>query len=109
MHNAFPHFIIFASLFFMRISYNWLNTLLPGCPSVEETAALLTAAGLEVESTERFESVKGGLAGVVTGEVVSCEKHPQADRLKVTRVDIGTGEPLHIVCGAPNVEKGQKV
>jgi len=75
----------------------------------EELAVLLTDTGLEVESLTRFENVRGGLRGVVTGEVISCEKHPDADRLTLTRVDTGQGEPLPIVCGAPNVRPGQKV
>lgn len=93
----------------MKISYNWLKTLINVDLNPEEISVLLTDAGLEVEGIERFESVKGGLQGVVVGEVVSCEKHPDADRLKLTKVNIGAAELLNIVCGAPNVAAGQKV
>lgn len=74
-----------------------------------KTGDLLTALGLEVEGISNFESVKGGLKGVVVGEVLTCIKHPNADKLKLTTVDIGEGEPVQIVCGAPNVATGQKV
>ena len=77
--------------------------------SPEELAELLTDCGLEVEGVEQFETVKGGLKGVITGRVLSCEKHPDADKLTLTRVDVGSGEALPIVCGAPNVAEGQKV
>ena len=70
---------------------------------------MLTIIGLEVEGIEKVESIKGGLTGVITGEVVSCEKHPDADRLSITNVNIGQEDLLQIVCGAPNVAKGQKV
>ncbi|MDR0560324.1 MAG: phenylalanine--tRNA ligase subunit beta [Prevotellaceae bacterium] len=93
----------------MKISYNWLKNYLTQCGTPEVVANILTSTGLEVESVERIESVKGGLNGVVVGEVLSCEKHPDADKLKVTTVDIGADKPLQIVCGAPNVSKGQKV
>ncbi|MCU0360477.1 MAG: phenylalanine--tRNA ligase subunit beta [Bacteroidia bacterium] len=93
----------------MKISINWLKTLLKTDLGTEDIAARLTAAGLEVEGIEQFESIKGGLKGLVTGLVTACEKHPDADRLSVTKVDIGTGEALNIVCGAPNVATGQKV
>ncbi len=94
----------------MRISWNWLNTLidLDGL-TPREVADVLTSTGLEVESVEALEPVKGMLAGVVVGHVVECAKHPDADRLSVTRVDVGQGEHLQIVCGAPNVAEGQKV
>jgi phenylalanyl-tRNA synthetase beta chain len=92
----------------MKISYNWLKQYIDTELSPEEIGKILTETGLEVEGIERLESVKGGLEGVVVGEVVSCEKHPDADRLKVTTVTVG-GEPLQIVCGAPNVAVGQKV
>ncbi|BAV09175.1 phenylalanyl-tRNA synthetase beta chain [Filimonas lacunae] len=75
----------------------------------EKLSKILTSIGLEVESLEKYESIKGGLAGLVIGEVLECEKHPDADKLKVTKVNIGSGEPLQIVCGAPNVAAGQKV
>jgi phenylalanyl-tRNA synthetase beta chain len=93
----------------MKISYNWLKTLINTDINAEEAALLLTASGLEVEALESFESLKGGLKGLVVGHVVECAKHPDADRLSLTKVDIGTGEPLSIVCGAPNVAAGQKV
>ncbi|WP_353087161.1 phenylalanine--tRNA ligase subunit beta [Flavobacterium sp.] len=94
----------------MRISYNWLKQFLKIDLPSEETAALLTDLGLEVEVVEKYQSVKGGLDGVVVGEVKTCEKHTDADRLKVTTVDLGDGNaPVQIVCGAPNVAAGQKV
>lgn len=93
----------------MRISYNWLKQFIKIDLPVEEVASILTDLGLEVEVVEKFQSIKGGLEGVVVGEVKTCEKHPDADRLKVTTVDIGNGEIVQIVCGAPNVAAGQKV
>jgi phenylalanyl-tRNA synthetase beta chain len=93
----------------MKISYNWLKNYIDYLPTPEETAEILTNTGLEVEGMEHFESVKGGLKGVVIGEVLSCEKHPDADKLSITKVDIGNGTILPIVCGAPNVAAGQKV
>ncbi|HAF30742.1 MAG TPA: phenylalanine--tRNA ligase subunit beta [Bacteroidales bacterium] len=93
----------------MKISYNWLKTYINTELSVEEISKILTNTGLEVEGTEHFESVKGGLEGLVIGEVVSCKKHPDADKLSVTMVHIGNGEKLPIVCGASNVAEGQKV
>lgn len=93
----------------MNISYNWLKDYLKNIKNPEELSLILTNIGLEVESLETQQSIPGGLEGVVVGEVLSCEQHPNADRLKVTKVDVGQGEPLSIVCGAPNVEKGQKV
>jgi phenylalanyl-tRNA synthetase beta chain len=93
----------------MKISYNWLREYIDTGLSATEVAELLTASGLEVESVEPVESVKGGLKGVVVGEVLECVKHPDADRLRLTKVNIGQGDPLQIVCGAPNVEAGQKV
>ena len=93
----------------MNISYNWLRQYLPIDLDVNEAAKLLTGSGLEVEKVIPFSSVEGGLQGLVIGEVLSKEKHPDADRLNCTKVNIGTGEPLDIVCGAPNVEAGQKV
>lgn len=93
----------------MNISYNWLKQYLPIELTAHEAAELLTHSGLEVEHVVPFSSIEGGLAGIVIGEVLTCEKHPDADRLRVTTVDIGTGEPLQIVCGAPNVAAGQKV
>lgn len=93
----------------MKISYNWLKQFIKTDWNSDETAALLTDLGLEVEGIEKFESVKGGLEGVVVGHVLSCEQHPNADRLKVTMVDIGQNAPVQIVCGASNVAAGQKV
>ncbi len=93
----------------MKISYNWLKQYVNTDWDSEKTAELLTDLGLEVEGTEVFQSVKGGLEGIVVGHVMECSQHPNADRLKLTTVDIGSGEPLKIVCGAPNVEKNQKV
>ncbi len=93
----------------MKISYNWLKQFLKIDLEAQKTAELLTNLGLEVEGIYPFESVKGGLKGVVVGEVLTCEKHPNADKLKVTTVNIGGEKPLHIVCGASNVAKGQKV
>ena len=93
----------------MKISYNWLKQFINIGWDAEKTGELLTNLGLEVEGIEDYQSVKGGLEGVVVGKVLSCEQHPNADRLKVTTVDIGSDQPLHIVCGAPNVAKGQKV
>jgi phenylalanyl-tRNA synthetase beta chain len=93
----------------MTISYNWLSNYLPETIEPERLSKILTAIGLEVESLEKYESIKGGLQGLVIGEVLTCTKHPDADKLSLTTVNIGTGEPLHIVCGAPNVAAGQKV
>ncbi|MCF8714536.1 phenylalanine--tRNA ligase subunit beta [Joostella atrarenae] len=93
----------------MKISYNWLKQFIHLDWEADKTAELLTDLGLEVESVETFESVKGGLKGIVVGHVLECEQHPNADRLKLTKVDIGAAEPLQIVCGAPNVAAGQKV
>ncbi|WP_299536512.1 phenylalanine--tRNA ligase subunit beta [Ulvibacterium sp.] len=93
----------------MNISYNWLKQFLKLDWKPRQTAELLTDLGLEVEGVTNFESVKGSLKGVVVGHVLSCEKHPNADRLKLTTVDIGLEQPLQIVCGAPNVAKDQKV
>lgn len=93
----------------MKISYKHLLEFIQPKESLEEICNLLTNSGLEVEGIEEFESVKGSLKGLVTGLVVSREKHPNADKLSLTKVDIGTGELLSIVCGAPNVDAGQKV
>lgn len=93
----------------MKISYNWLRELLSFDKTPEEIAAILTATGLEVENVEEVEAVPGGLKGVVVGSVLTCNQHPNADKLKTTTVDIGIAEKLHIVCGAPNVAAGQKV
>ena len=94
----------------MRISYNWLKQFIKIDLAAEETADLLTDLGLEVEGVDKYESLKGGLQGVVVGHVLTCEKHPDADKLKITTVDLGDGNaPVQIVCGAPNVAAGQKV
>ncbi|MFK5878883.1 MAG: phenylalanine--tRNA ligase subunit beta [Flavobacteriaceae bacterium] len=93
----------------MKISYNWLKQFLKVDWEAEKTGELLTDLGLEVEGIETIESVKGSLKGIVVGEVLTCEQHPNADRLKVTTVNIGEDAPLQIVCGAPNVAAGQKV
>ncbi|MEZ4792443.1 MAG: phenylalanine--tRNA ligase subunit beta [Gelidibacter sp.] len=93
----------------MKISYNWLKQFVNIDWPADKTGELLTDLGLEVEGIESFQSVKGGLEGVVVGEVLSCVQHPNADRLKLTTVTVGKGEPLQIVCGAPNVAAGQKV
>ena len=93
----------------MIISYNWLCDYLPVSIEPERLSGILTSIGLEVEGLERFEAVKGGLKGLVIGEVLECSPHPNADKLKLTRVDVGGPEPLSIVCGAANVAAGQKV
>ena len=93
----------------MTISYKWLSEYLPEQIDPERLSRILTSIGLEVESLEKFEEVKGGLKGLVIGEVLTCEKHPNADKLSLTTVNTGTGTPLNIVCGAPNVAAGQKV
>lgn len=93
----------------MKISYNWLKNYIKTDLSVDEVSTILTDTGLEVEGLEQFESVKGGLEGLVIGQVTSCKKHPNADTLSVTTVNIGTENELPIVCGAPNVAEGQKV
>ncbi len=93
----------------MKISYNWLKQFIKLPNGPEETGFLLTDLGLEVEGIRKFESVKGGLEGIVTGHVLSCVQHPNADRLKLCKIDVGNGELLQIVCGAPNIAEGQKV
>ena len=93
----------------MKVSLNWLRQYLDINISPEEVGKVLTGTGLEVEGMEKVESVPGGLAGLVVGHVLSCEPHPNADRLRLTRVDTGAGEPKSIVCGAPNVAEGQHV
>lgn len=94
----------------MNISYNWLKEYLQFDLSPRETADALTDIGLEAEGVEEIQSIKGGLEGLVIGEVLSCTAHPNSDHLHLTTVDIGNGDtPLNIVCGAPNVAAGQKV
>lgn len=93
----------------MHISFNWLRDFIQTDLSVTEVGTMLTDLGLEVEGISQYQSIKGGLDGVVIGKVLSCEKHPNADKLKITHVDIGTDNPVQIVCGAPNVASGQTV
>ena len=93
----------------MNVSYNWLKEYIDFDESPEKIAEILTDLGLEIGGLEKKESVKGGLEGLVIGEVLTCEKHPDADKLKLTTVNVGNDSPLNIVCGAPNVGKGQKV
>ena len=93
----------------MIISYNWLSEYLPEIIEPEKLSKILTSIGLEVESLHKYEAVKGGLQGLVIGEVITCEKHPDADKLSLTTVNIGTEEKLQIVCGAHNIATGQKV
>ena len=93
----------------MTISYNWLCEYLPVNVTPEKLAVILTSLGLEVESFEQAETLKGGLKGLVIGQVLATEKHPNADKLRLTMVDTGAESPLQIVCGAPNVAAGQKV
>ena len=93
----------------MNISYNWLRDYLPFDLTPDEVAAALTSIGLETGSVETVQSVRGGLAGLVTGRVLTCTAHPNSDHLHLTTVDVGGDEPLKIVCGAPNVAAGQMV
>ncbi|HJY23691.1 MAG TPA: hypothetical protein VJ279_12435, partial [Hanamia sp.] len=99
----------------MKISYNWLKEYLPAndtsgmTENPQRTGDILTSVGLEVENIEKYEEITNGLEGLIIGEVLLCEKHPDADKLKVTSVDTGNGAPLQIVCGAANVAQGQKV
>src|SRR5215203_1958937 len=93
----------------MTISYNWLSDYLPVELEPERLSRILTSIGLEVEKMEHYEEVKGGMKGLVIGEVLEAARHPNADKLSLTKVSIGNGEPLQIVCGAPNVAAGQRV
>ncbi len=93
----------------MTISYNWLSEYLPKTISPEQLSTILTSIGLEVESLEKIENFKGGLAGLVVGEVVELSQHPNADKLKLAKVNTGGERPLSIVCGASNIALGQKV
>jgi phenylalanyl-tRNA synthetase beta chain len=93
----------------MKISNNWLKDYIKTELSTEKISAYLTDIGLEVEGVDKFESVKGSLEGIVVGKVLTCEKHPNADKLNKTTVDVGGGKFLEIVCGAPNVAEGQTV
>ena len=93
----------------MNISYKWLKEYVDFDLSAEEVADALTSTGLEVDSLEEVQAIKGGLQGLYVGEVLTCEPHPDSDHMHVTTVDLGKGEPSQIVCGAPNVAAGQKV
>ena len=93
----------------MKISYNWLKQYLNLDLEVTKVGEILTDIGLEVEGIDKFSSIKGGLKGIIIGEVIEKYKHPNADKLNLTKVDVGQGEALQIVCGAPNVDVGQKV
>jgi len=93
----------------MKISYKWLKQYIDTDLSPEAIGDILTQTGLEVEGIEKVQRLPGGLEGLVVGEVIDAWKHPEADRLKLTKVNVGNGENLQIVCGAPNVDKGQKV
>lgn len=93
----------------MNISYNWLKEYVSFDLTHEEVSAALTSIGLEVGTVEEVQTIKGGLDGIVIGEVLTCEPHPNSDHMHVTTVNLGTGEPVQIVCGAPNVAAGQKV
>ena len=93
----------------MKISYNWLKQFIKTDWDSEKTASMLTDLGLEVEGIEKYQSIKGGLEGIVVGHVLTCIQHPNADKLKITTVDLGDENPIQIVCGASNVAAGQKV
>lgn len=93
----------------MKISYNWLKEFAPFTLEEEKAAEILTDLGLEIEGMERWESVRGGLRGIVIGKVLTCVPHPNSDHLHITTVDLGDGSPVQIVCGAPNVAAGQTV
>ena len=93
----------------MNISYKWLKDYVDFDMTAEEVAQALTSIGLEVGSVEEVQTIRGGLKGLVTGHVLTCVPHPDSDHMHVTTVDIGSGAPTQIVCGAPNVAAGQKV
>ena len=93
----------------MNISYNWLKEYVDFDLTPDEVAAALTSIGLETGSVEEVQTIKGGLEGLVIGEVLTCEAHPNSDHMHITTVNLGQGEPVQIVCGAPNVAAGQKV
>lgn len=93
----------------MNISYNWLKQYIDFSLTPEKLADALTSIGLETGGVEEVESIRGGLRGIVIGKVLTCEEHPNSDHLHITTVDLGTGEPTQIVCGAPNVAAGQTV
>src|ERR1044071_3651736 len=93
----------------MTISYQWLLSYLPEQLGIDELSTILTSIGLEVEGTEAAEAVKGSLEGLVIAEVLTCDKHPNADKLSITTVNTGNGTPVQVVCGAPNVAAGQRI
>ena len=93
----------------MKISYKWLREYVDTDLTPNELDELLTFSGLEIEGVEKVESIRGGLEHVVIAQVLTCEPHPDSDHLHLTTVDVGSGTPLNIVCGAPNVAAGQKV
>ena len=93
----------------MNISYNWLKEYVKFDMTPEEVSAALTSIGLETDGVEEVQTIKGGLEGLVIGEVLTCVDHPDSDHLHITTVNLGNGEPVQIVCGAPNVAAGQKV
>ena len=93
----------------MNISYNWLKEYVNFDLTPDETAAALTSIGLETGGVEEVQTIKGGLEGLVIGEVLTCVEHPNSDHLHITTVNLGEGDPVQIVCGAPNVAAGQTV
>ena len=93
----------------MNISYNWLKEYVACDLTPEEVSAALTSIGLETDGVEEVQTIKGGLEGLVIGEVLTCVDHPDSDHLHITTVNLGDGVPTQIVCGAPNVAAGQKV
>ena len=93
----------------MKISYNWLKQFIQTDKTPQELSLILTDIGLEVESLETVQPIVGGLEGLVIGKVLTCIQHPNADRLRVTTVDVGAADIIQVVCGAPNVAEGQKV
>ena len=93
----------------MNISYKWLKQYVDFDMPADQVAAALTSIGLEVEAVEEVQSIRGGLEGLVVGQVLTCEPHPDSDHMHVTTVDEGNGLVQQIVCGAPNVAAGQKV
>jgi phenylalanyl-tRNA synthetase beta chain len=109
MHYSKMFIFVQFNTYFMNISYSWLKQYIDINLSASEVSRVLTSIGLEVEAVETVEKIKGGLKGFVIGEVKTCEKHPDADKLSVTTVDVGEEQLLNIVCGAPNVAAGQRV
>ena len=93
----------------MNISYNWLKEYVACDLAPEEVSAALTSIGLETDGVEEVQTIKGGLEGLVIGEVLTCVDHPDSDHLHITTVNLGDGNPVQVVCGAPNVAAGQKV